>query len=367
METVTPKYGCPKCKEGVVAAPAPVQAIDKGMAGEGLLAHIVTSKYADHLPLNRLEGIFLRHGVELDRSTMCDWVARAAFALTPIYDVIRREILGTDYLQTDETGVVILDKGGGSFKGRLWVYHDPLGGRTVFAATRTREKAGPDDFLGSFKGFLQADAYTGYDGLFARGSIKEVACWAHARRKFVEARETAPALADGVLRLIQEMYQVEKEAAGKDARERKDLRQQRSRPLLEKLDKLRKELLLKVLPKSPMGEALRYMNNQWTALNRYVDDGRLLIDNNNAERELRHVAVGRKNWLFAGRFEGARRAAILYSLVSSCKHQGIDPFVYFRDVLIRVATHPQSRIAELTPRAWKTFFAANPGGPSTPA
>lgn len=361
VETVTPRYACPTCKDGVVAAPAPVQAVEKGMAGEGLLAHVVTSKYADHLPLHRLEGIFLRHGVELDRSTMCDWVGQVALALSPICSEIRSEILKTDYLQTDDTPVVILDKGGGSFKGRLWVYHDPLGRQAVFEATRTHEKTGPDGFLSTFKGFLQADAYKGYDALYTKRAITEIACWAHTRRRFVEARETAPTYADGVLRLIQEMYQVEKEAAGQPADNRKALRQEKSVPLLKKLDQLRKEVALKVLPKSPMGDALGYMNNQWIALNRYVQDGRLLIDNNNAERELRHIAVGRRNWLFAGRFEGAQRAAVLYSLVASCKLQGIDPFVYFRDVLMRVATHPQSRIAELTPKAWKTHFAGKPG------
>lgn len=367
VETVTPRYACPKCKEGVVAAPAPVQAVEKGMAGEGLLAHVVTSKYADHLPLHRLEGILLRHGVEIDRSTMCDWVGQVAEALAPISHEIQRQILKVDYLQTDDTPVVILDKGGGSFKGRLWVYHDPLGRQAVFAATRTHEQAGPVAFLTTFRGYLQADAYKGYDVLYRDRGITEVGCWAHARRRFVEARDSAAAHADGVLRLIQEMYQVEKDASAETPQNRTAIRQERSVPLLKKLDLLRKELLSKVLPKSPMGDALRYMDNQWKALNRYVEDGRLLIDNNNAERELRHVAVGRRNWLFAGRFEGAERAAVLYSLVASCKLQGVDPFVYLRDVLMRVATHPQSRIAELTPKAWKTPFAAKPAAGSAPA
>lgn len=361
VETVTPRYACPKCKEGVVSAPPPVQAVEKGMAGEGLLAHIVTSKYADHLPLHRLEGILLRHGVEIDRSTMCDWVGQVAEAVAPIVREMKRQILAADYLQTDDTPVVILDKGGGSFKGRLWVYHDPLFRQTVFDATRTHEQKGPVAFLSDFRGVLQADAYKGYDVLYRDRGITEVGCWAHTRRKFVEARDTAPALADGVLRLIQEMYLVEKDASDEAPGKRTEMRQERSVPLLKKLDDLRKELAVKVLPKSPMGDALRYMDNQWKALNRYAEDGRLLIDNNNAERALRHVAVGRRNWLFAGRFEGAERAAVLYSLVASCKLQNVDPFVYFRDVLMRVATHPQSRIAELTPKAWKTLFAPKPG------
>jgi transposase/predicted HicB family RNase H-like nuclease len=356
VETVTPRYACQKCKDGVVSASAPVQAIQKGMAGAGLHSYVVTSKYADHLPLHRLEGILLRQGVAIDRSTMCDWVGQVADALSPIQREIRRQLLQRDYLQTDETPVVILEKGGGSFKGRLWVYHDPFERQVLFEATRTREQKEPVALLSGFKGFLQADAYKGYDVLFRKGEIKEVACWAHARRKFVEARDSNGPHADAVLRLIQEMYQVEKDASEKCAEERYHSRQQRSVPLLKRLDELRKELALKVLPKSPMGGALGYMQNQWAALNRFVEDGRLLIDNNNAERALRHVAVGRKNWLFAARFEGAERAATLYSLVASCRLQDVDPFVYFRDVLVRVATHPQSRIPELTPKNWKKLF-----------
>ena len=205
---------------------------------------------------------------------------------------------------------------------------------------------------------MQADAYKGYDVLYRDRTVTEVACWAHGRRRFVEGRDTDRPRADAVLSLVRELYAVERDAAEVSAEERLAMRTERSVPLLAKIDELRKQYAREVLPKSPIGEALRYLENQWTALNRYVTDGRLLIDNNNAERELRHVAVGRKNWMFSGRFEGARRTAILYTLVSCCRLQNIDPFFYFRDVVLRVATHPQSRIAELTPRAWKLVFAA---------
>lgn len=355
--TITPKYACPKCHEGVVKAAAPTQAIEKGMAAEGLLAHVITSKYADHLPLHRLESILQRQGIDIDRSTMCGWVGKVAEALSPIYDEVKKQILATDYLQTDDTPVVILGGPTGSYKGRLWVYRDSLGRQAVFDATRTHENDGPQKFLQGFSGFLQADAYKGYDVLYRNRTVTEVACWAHGRRRFVEGRDTDRSRADAVLALVRGLYQVERDAAEMSAQERQSMRQERSVPILAKLDEQRRQYAKEVLPKSPIGEALRYMDNQWTALNRYVVDGRLLIDNNNAERELRHVAVGRKNWMFSGRFEGARRTAILYTLVSCCRLQDIDPFTYFRDVVLRVATHPQSRIAELTPRAWKLVFA----------
>lgn len=355
--TITPKYACPKCHDGVVKAAAPAQAIEKGMAAEGLLSYVITSKYADHLPLHRLESILKRQSVDIDRSTMCGWVGKVAEALAPIYDEVKAQILKTDYLQTDDTPVVILGGPNGSYKGRLWVYRDSLGRQAVFDATRTHEKDGPQKFLEGFRGFLQADAYKGYDVLYRDRTVTEVACWAHGRRRFVEGRDTDRPRADAVLSLVRELYAVERDAAEVSAEERLAMRTERSVPLLAKIDELRKQYAREVLPKSPIGEALRYLENQWTALNRYVTDGRLLIDNNNAERELRHVAVGRKNWMFSGRFEGARRTAILYTLVSCCRLQNIDPFVYFRDVVLRVATHPQSRIAELTPRAWKLVFA----------
>jgi transposase len=356
--TITPKYACPKCHEGVVKAAAPVQAIEKGMAAEGLLSFVITSKYADHLPLHRLESILKRQGIDIDRSTMCGWVGKVAEAVSPIYDELKTQILKTDYLQTDDTSVVILDDPKGSYKGRLWVYRDSLGRQAIFDATRTHEKDGPRKFLKGFSGFLQADAYKGYDVLYRDRTVTEVACWAHGRRRFVEGRDTDRPRADAVLSLVRDLYQVERDAAQVSAEKRQAMRIERSVPLLAKIDELRRQYAKEVLPKSPIGEALRYLDNQWTALNRYVTDGRLLIDNNNAERELRHVAVGRKNWMFSGRFEGARRTAILYTLVSCCRLQDIDPFVYFRDVVLRVATHSQSRIAELTPRAWKLLFAS---------
>ena len=355
LETVRAKYACPHCHEGVVEAPAPPQAIEKSLAGEGLLAHVVVSKYVDHTPLYRLAGIFAREGVDLSRATLCDWVADVASALTPIGDQLRREIAAATYLQTDDTTVTVLGEHGGSFKGRLWTYLDPLARQVGFDATPTHERDGPTDFLATFRGKLQADAYAGYDVLYASGRVLEIGCWAHARRRFVEAFLTDGSAARMVA-LIQQLYHVERAGADLAPDPRRALRQEQSVPLLAKIDTLRQELARTVLPKSPFGDAVRYLTNQWTALQRFVDDGRLAIDNNRAENQLRVVAVGRKNWLFAGSFEGARRAAVLYSLVQSCKLIDVPPFDYLKDVLVRIATHPQRLIGQLTPKGWRDTF-----------
>lgn len=353
--TSRPKYACPHCHAGVVQAPAPPQAVERSLAGEGLLAQVVVSKYVDHLPLYRQEQIWARHGIDLSRTTLCDWVAAVATALAPIAARLRQEVLTADYLQTDDTTVTVLRPDGGSLKGRLWTYLDPIGRQVVFDATATHERAGPEAFLADFAGDLQADAYTGYDRLYHSGRIREIGCWAHARRRFVEALPTAP---EGALivALVQQLYQIERHTAEVSADERRAQRQAQSVPLLARIDAVRQGLMRTVLPKSPLADALRYLDHQWRVLTRYVEDGRWAIDNNGAENQLRVVAVGRKNWLFAGSLEGARRTAVLYSLLQSCKLAGVSPFAYLRDVLLRVATHPQSRIDQLTPTGWaKTF------------
>lgn len=357
--TARAKYACPRCHDGVVEAPAPPQAIEKSLAAEGLLAHVIVSKYQDHLPLYRLERIFAREGIDLPRSTLCGWVADVATALAPLGEQLRREVRAADYLQTDDTSVTVLDEPTGSYKGRLWTYLDPLGRQVVFEATRTHEREGPERFLADFRGQLQADAYTGYDALYRSGRITEIGCWAHARRRFVEAF-----LADGsaarMVALIQQLYQVEHAAAEMTPAARQLLRQQQAVPLLAEIQMVRDALATAALPKSPVGDAVRYLTNQWDALQRYVEDGRLAIDNNRAENQLRVVAVGRKNWLFAGSFDGATRAALLYSLVQSCTLIGISPFAYLKDVLLRVATHPHQRLAQLTPRGWAATFGPHP-------
>jgi transposase len=349
------KYGSCGCRPGVLIAPARPQAIEKGLATEGFLAWLLTSKYADHLPLYRLEGILARHGADISRKTLCDWVAACADALNPVYEHLRKRIVTLDYLQTDDTPVTVLTEDKGSVTGRLWVYLDPLGKTVFFDATPTRGRDGPESVLKDFKGYLQADAYSAYDALYRIGPIAEVGCWAHVRRKFFDCREQDPE-ALKMLALIQKLYEVERQAAGMSHEERRALRQEKSTPILEKIDRLRDELSRNALPKSGLGEALRYLHNQREALGRYLLDGRLKPDNNGAENQLRVVAVGRKNWLFAGSMEGARRAAVLYTMVQGCKLAAVDPFRYFKDVLLRLATHPASRIDELTPTGWAAAF-----------
>ena len=355
IETARLKYACPHCHTGVVEAPAPPQAIEKALAAEGLLAHVVVAKYVDHLPLYRLEHIFLREGVDLSRSTMCGWVGDIATALTPIGDELRRQVTAATYLQTDDTPVTILEPSGGSRKGRLWVYLDPIGRQVVFDATPTHERDGPETFLGAFTGDLQADAYKGYDALYASGRMREIGCWAHARRGFVEALPT-DLQAALMIALMRQLYEVERASAEITADARRAHRHAHAVPLLAQIKAERDRLATLVLPKSPLGDAVRYLTNQWDALQRFVDDGRLAIDNNRAENQLRIVALGRKNWLFAGSFEGARRTALLYSLVQSCTLAGVPPFDYLKDVLLRVATHPQRLIGQLTPQGWAATF-----------
>lgn len=239
-----------------------------------------------------MERIFAREGIDLPRSTLCGWVTDVATALTPIGDQLRREVLAADYLQTDDTSITVLDDASGSYKGRLWTYLDPLGRQVVFDATRTHERDGPETVLADFRGKLQADAYTGYDALYATGRIAEIGCWAHGRRRFIEAFVTDGSAARMVA-LIQQLYQVEHEAADVTIEARTVLRQQHAVPLLAEIRALRDELATTTLPKSPVGDAVRYLTNQWDALQRYVEDGRLAIDNNRAENQLRVVAVGR--------------------------------------------------------------------------
>jgi len=354
LQTVRGKYACRRCEEGVVTAPTPAQPIDKGVPGPGLLAHVVVSKYADHLPLARQEGIFARHGVELSRSTLCDWVGAAAALAAPVVEVMKRDVLASKVVHTDDTPVPVLDASRDRTRtGRLWVY---LGDRdhrhAVFDYTPDRTRDGPTHFLKGFSGYLQADAYGGYDGIYAGGSVTEVACWAHARRKFYDARATDPQRGFTALAFVRQLYQVETQARELAPDKRLELRQRHAVPILDGFALWLQEESPEVLPKSPLGEAFTYARLQWQALRRYTENGDLAIDNNAAERALRRIAVGRKNWLFAGSDEGGRRAAILYSLIASARLHGLDPFAYLRDLFERLPTHPRPALADLTPAAW---------------
>ncbi len=339
----------------IQTAAMPAQPIAKGLPGAGLLAHVIVSKYVDHLPLYRLESIFARQGVELSRSTMCDWMAAAAKLFEPLVELMKRRVLQSKVIHNDDTTVPVQEPGSGKTKtGRLWVsLGDAANPYTVFNYTPNRCRDGPDAFFKGYKGYLQVDAYSGYEGLFVTGDIKEVACWAHARRKFFEAKTTDERRSHEMLGMIRNLYTVEDEVATiKEDAEKVRYRQQHAKPLLDAIEKWLQENKVQVLPKSPMGEAIGYALNNWTALNRYIEAGYLSIDNNPAERALRMVAIGRKNWLFAGSDAGGATAAVLYSLVGTCKRYGIDPWIYLRDALTQLPTLPPERLGELLPDAW---------------
>lgn len=348
------KVACRKCQEGVVIADAPARPIEKGLAGPGLLAHVLVSKYVDHLPLNRLEDIASRHGVELSRQTMSDWVVRCAAEFQPIVEAMKKKLLASPALHTDDTPIQVLNPGKGkTHRGYMWTYQDDAA-NAVFHYTRTRAGTGPASMLEGYQGYVQADAYSGYHALFEGGQATEVGCWAHARRRFFDALLTEPKLAAEMLALIGELYRVEHAATatGLGPEARKGLRNDHSRPVIERISSWLEARSRDVLPKSPLGVAITYARNQWKPLTRFLEDGRLKLDNNTAERALRPVAVGRKNWLFAGSDKGGEAAATIYSLVYSAKLLGLDPWRYLRDVLDRLATHPASAIDDLTPAGY---------------
>lgn len=364
---VRPKYACRQCQGNVSIGDLPPMMIDKGIAGEGLLAHIITSKYADHVPLNRLEGILKRHGVDINVSTMCDWVRDCANLLKPLVKRMREHILAGVKINTDDTPVPVKSKNrkGSTYNGYLWVY---VGGRryAVFDFTPTRSRHGPLNFLDTYDKHVQADAYSGYDEYFRTTKATEVGCHAHARRKFDYAMDSDPVRAAQMLALWKELYAVEQKAKEQHFTPAQLLaaRQTESKEILGKVHENLMAWKDQVLPKSPTGKAIGYALGQWPALLRYLDDPILDIDNNLAERTLRMVAIGRKNWLFAGSEAGAERAAVIYSLVATCKLSGVDPFAYFRDVLRRITTHPASEIDALLPTDWKPLHQTTAPVPS---
>jgi len=358
------KYACPKgCT--LVTAGKPMQPIEKGLAGPGLLAQVAVSKYADHLPLHRQEQMFSRQGVDLSRQTLCDWMRSCAELVRPLFDLMKRAVLSSKAVQTDDTPVAVLDPALPRTKtGRLWTYvGDKAHPYTVYDYTPDRCRDGPDRFLREFSGYLQADAYSGYDRLYKdeQRHVTEVACWAHTRRKFFEAQDSDIMRSMVMLAYIRLLYDVEREARDRhmEGPQRLALRREKSVPILADIEAYLRREQPHVLPKSPIAEAIGYALGNWEALRRYTEDGDLEIDNNGAERSLRPVAVGRKNWLFFGSDQGGRTAAILASLITTCKRLDIDPFAYLRDVFERISAHPASRLTELLPDHWKTAQAAS--------
>jgi transposase len=446
LQNVQFKYACTHCEQQannpqIELAPKLPEAIEKCMAGPGLLAHVIVGKYSDHLPLYRLEKILGRHDIDIARSTMCDWMAGCALALRPLYDLMKSQVLQSKVIHTDDTPVDVLDKNRKQTRiGRFWDYlGDKQHPHIVFDYTPSRSRDGPVQFLGDWgknsKVYLQADAFGGYDGIYIappdpapmidaivtsatsvdpagaataiitptaphggdvaseigapiehgptrvdrafllinlflcamaalKAGIVEVACWAHARRKFYEARTSDPARSAQAMAYIRLLYDVEDQAKEKrlDPLARAALRRELALPRLAQFKAWLEAQHVSegggVLPKSPMGQAITYALNQWNALCVYVSDGDLAIDNNAGENALRRIGVGRKNWLFCGSDAGGTTAAILFSLIATCDRHKVNPFEYLRDVLDRIASQPISKLTELLPSQWKAATAA---------
>jgi transposase len=357
IRQVRPKLACCGCDK-IVQAEAMSRPIAGSFAGPGLLAHVLVSKYCDHTPLYRQEEIYAREGVELDRSTLAGWVGATGQLIEPLVEALKRHVMVAEKLHADDTPIPVLAPGNGKTKvGRLWTYvrddrpaADLSPPAVWFAYTPDRKGEHPERHLATFRGTLQADAYSGYNGVYKDGRIRQAGCMAHVRRKFYDLLEAHKSpVAQEAIERIAALYAIEGEIRGRPPEERLTVRQQRSRPLLESLKQWLEEVLTKLSKKSDTAVAVRYALGHWTSLELYGDDGRLEIDNNAAERALRVVALGRKNFLFAGSARGGERAALVYSLLGTAKLNGLNPEAYLREVLTRIADHPINRIDELLP------------------
>ena len=363
LKHVRPKYACKSCDAAgnganvEMAAKTP-QPIDKGLPGPGLLAYVITSKLADHLPLYRLEQIFDRHDVDIARSTMCAWMMAAGQLVKPLINLMTRRVKQSKVIHTDETRVPVQAKGQCK-SGRIWTYiGDESNPYVIYDYTPDRTRAGPQRFLAEYKGYLQADAYGGYDGIYHKGLVIEVACWAHARRKFFDAKETDGRRSAQMLAMVQELYAVEEQGKGVNDDARRELRQSNSLPILGRIKTWLETERQLVLPRSPMAQAISYTLNQWEALCRYSEQGFLNIDNNAAERALKRVAIGRKNWLFAGHDQAAASHARLYSLIASAQRHGLDPLKYLTSVLAKIGPTRLSELDPFLPDTWKADATA---------
>lgn len=351
---VRPKYACRHCKDGVVSPPPPERPIARGIAGPGLIAQIVVGKFSDHLPLYRQEDFFVRHGLHIARSTQCDWVQAAAELLRPLYERQKVLVLQSPVLWTDDTPVTVLSCGPeGSRTGRFWAYIAEEQPYSVYDFTESRARDGPAKFLAGFEGYLHADAYGGYDHIYlgSNDSIREVACWAHARRKFFDAKLGSPREAHQILEWIGQLYDIEDRARSLSAPARVSLRKEEAEPVLDRIEAYLAELARRALPRSALGLAVSYAQNQWQALRRYTADGRLTIDNNVSERTLRHQAIGRKNWLFLGSQQAGPRAAVLFTILAGAKRHRIEPWAYLREILLRLHAD-DSHLDEMLPDRW---------------
>jgi transposase len=374
---IRPKYACRECEEGVHIAPMPARPIDKGIAGPGLLAHLLTSKYCDHIPLNRLQGMLRRHRVEIGVASLCEWVGRMADLLQPVYDGLRAELLAGSLIQSDDTPVPyqLESLKGRTATGHLWNYLCESSKLVLYDFTTSHSRAGPLSFLSGFEGTLLTDGHASYNEAVQQYALIHAGCWSHARRKFYDARLDDRRRCGRMLKLIQELFAVERKA--KESREQAaeaagfgkqsgaqdghlvsfgdtehlELRRTESAPLVAEIRSCADAWSVEVLPRSNVGQAVGYLLNQWQPLTRFLDDPAIPLHNNASERAMRHVVVGRNNWIFAGSEAGGHRAAIIYSIVMTCRLNGLDPFVYLRDVIDRL---PRGEVpTSLLPAAWK--------------
>ena len=354
---VTVKYGECKCgcedSRGVVEATKPFQPIDKGLVGPGLLAYVVTSKYADHLPLHRIVRILDRHGLDTERSTLWGWISKGAQVLEPLVQRMREKIVDGEVIHSDDTELPLQSKGK-VHKARLWIYvGDPEHPYVYYDFRMNRSRAGPGEILDGYTGYVQVDAYAGYDVIFGPGAATEAGCWAHARRKFFDAAELGCARSKEAVERIKRLYEIEREGKGLSREDLVALRQSKSVPLLDELFEWMEQQQFQVLPESSVGKALAYAINNRQALRRYTEHGYLGIDNNISERGIRPVVIGRKNWLFTGSERGGKTAATIFSVIESAKRHGLEVFSYLRDVFTRLPGHPQSKIDDFLPDRWQ--------------
>lgn len=364
IEHVRIKYACKHCEENaespqITLADKPAQPIERGMAGPGLLAYVATSKYADFLPLYRLEGIFARNGLEIDRGTMCLWMGDVADLVRPVYRRMIERVLKSHVIATDDTVMPMLQPGKAK-QARMWVYvGDESNPYNIFDFTLSRSRDGPASFLQDYNQVLLADAYGGYDGICVEKRIVKAGCWAHARRKFVDVHDLEPAIAGEVLTLIGKLFAIETQARELSASDRLTVRQEQSAAVVEQLYSRLLEHKQRLLPKHPMAAAIGYTLNQWEPLTAFLSDGAIPLDNNASEREMKRVALLRKNALFAGNERGGQTAAILSSLTSTCRRHGIDPQFYFTQLLTNLPAWPMSQIDHWLPDLWKQHQPAS--------
>ena len=363
-----PRYGCRACGT-IHQAPAPERPIAKGLATPALLAHVLVSKYCDHLPLYRQSQIFARQGVEIDRSTLANWVGGACWWLEPLQKRLADHVFASQKLFADDTPIPVLDPGRGRTKtGRLWVYArddrpwngpDPPAAVYLYSPDRKAER--PASHLAGFSGIVQVDGYPGFDRLSGGGRIWLAGCWAHARRKFYEVQQaTGSPIAAEALRRIAEFYAIENAIRGRTADARQDVRQSRSLPLVTAMKAWLERQLAQIPPRGSLADAIRYTLSRWELLCRFLDDGRVELDTNTVERAIRPVTLGRKNHLFAGSDGGADRWATVYSLITTAKLNDVEPFAYLQSVLERMSSgHPMSRLDDLLPWNWRPTIGLN--------